>query len=156
MDEALLDMATRAQTLMVQGNRTGARALYTELWTTATATTNPYWACIAAHFLAHTHTDPTAQLDWHLRALHAADAADDARVRPFYPSLHANLGEVYLRLDNRPLAQQHIAQAQAAAALLAHDGYGDSVRALIARVAQTLGETAAPSPGSSDHLHENL
>lgn len=129
----------RAQALEVRGEREAARTAYLGLWEEATRTGDRYVACIAAHFLAHAHDAPEAQLDWHLRALHAAEAADatgDARVRAFYPSLHANLADVYLRRGDRARAEAHVGHARDAEHLLADDAYGRTVRSLIARLAR--------------------
>jgi hypothetical protein len=136
----LLGQLGLAQARMVQGDRAGARALYEALWAQADQQPDRYAACVVAHFLAHIHTDAETQREWHLRALQAADAVADARVRTFYPSLHANLAEVYLRLRQPAPARQHLAHARAALARLPDDGYDESVHLLIARVAQNLEE----------------
>lgn len=128
-----------AQALEVRGEREAARAAYLGLWEEAARTGDRYLACIAAHFLAHAHDEAEAQLDWHLRALHAAevaDAAGDERVRAFYPSLHANLADVYLRRGDLARARAHVGHARVAEHLLADDAYGHTVRSLIARLAR--------------------
>src|SRR5947209_17515315 len=90
-DSTMIDKIGQAQSLAAKGDQEGARALYGALWTEAMQTENQYQACVVAHFLAHTYVEAEAQLTWHLRALHAADAVGDERVSAFYPSLHANL-----------------------------------------------------------------
>jgi hypothetical protein len=142
-DGGVLDRLVRAQALAVQGRRDAARALYAELYAEATSAEDPYWACVAAHFLAHMHSAPEAQRDWHLRALQAAAAVDDVRVRAFYPSLHANLAEVYLRLDDPAQARAHLAQARAAAQRLPPGTADLSVGLLIERVTQVLDAAGA-------------
>ena len=138
MEEAEITGAVgRAQALEVRGEREAARAIYLGLWEEVARTEDRYLACIAAHFLAHTHDEVGAQLDWHLRALHAAEVADvagDARVRAFYPSLHANLADVYLRRGDRARAGAHVERAREAEPLLADDAYGRTVRSLLARL----------------------
>ena len=136
-DSAMIDQISRAQDLVANGDREGACALYDGLWTEAIHTENQYQACVVAHFLAHTHVEPEAQLDWHLRALQAADAVGDERVRAFYPSLHANLGDVYLRLGNLTQAQKHIDKAHETEHVLPDDGYGRMLRSLIIRLTET-------------------
>jgi hypothetical protein len=96
----MIDTIGRAQDLAASGDREGARALYDAFWAEAARAGDQYQACVVAHFLAHAHIEPEAQLDWHLRALQGANAVGNERVRAFYPSLHANLGDVYLRLGN--------------------------------------------------------
>src|SRR5690349_12313917 len=142
-DDVVLDRLARAQALVVQGNRDAARALYAALYAEAMDSGDLYWACVAAHFLAHLHRAPEAQRDWHLRALAAADAVGDERVRAFYPSLHANLAEVYLRLNTPEQARAHLAQARAAAECLSAGGGDPSVWLLIERVTQALAGAGA-------------
>jgi hypothetical protein len=89
--------------------------------------------------MAHAQVDPSAQLVWHLRALNAADAVGDERVRAFYPSLYANLGEVNLRLGNQAEARRWIARARETAPILPDDGYGRMIRSLIERVERAVG-----------------
>lgn len=134
----------RAQECMVRGDRDAARALYADLWTATTRAGDPYWACVVAHFMAHAQDAPEAQLDWHQRALRAADAVGDGRVRAFYPSLHANLAEVYGRLNRLVEARHHLDAARAAAPALADDGYGQMIHRLIARLTQTLTPDSPP------------
>jgi hypothetical protein len=144
-DDAMMDRLARAQALAVQGHREEARALYAALYAEALGSGDPYWACVAAHFLAHMQGTAEAQRDWHLRALAAADAVGDERILAFYPSLHANLAEVYLRLNDPAQACAHLAQARAAERL--PPGTGDpSVALLIERVTQALDGAGAKSP----------
>jgi tetratricopeptide (TPR) repeat protein len=137
-DSTMIDKIGQAQDLAANGDREGARALYDALWAEATRAGDQYQACVVAHFLAHAHVEPEAQLDWHLRALQAANAVGDERVRAFYPSLHANLGDVYLRLGNLTQAQEHIDKARETEHVLPDDGYGRLVRSLIIRLTQTV------------------
>jgi hypothetical protein len=138
IDQALVEAISRGQALEIRGDRAGARAVYEGMWIEATRVGDLYQACAAAHFLAHTYAEPEAQLEWHLRALHAGEVAGDERVRAFYPSLHANLAEVYLRLNDRIQAREHLDQAHAAEYILQDDGYGRMLRGLIARLTQDL------------------
>jgi hypothetical protein len=137
-DRAMIDMIGRAQALAASSDHESARALYDALWVEATRTENEYQACVVAHFMAHAHVEPETQLDWHLRALQAADAVGDERVRAFYPSLHANLGDVYLRLGKLTQAHEHIGKARETEHVLPDDGYGRMIRSLIVRLTQTL------------------
>jgi tetratricopeptide (TPR) repeat protein len=137
-DSAMIDTIDQAQALVASGDHEDALALYDALWVEATRAENQYQACVVAHFLAHAHIEPDAQLDWHLRALQAAESVGDERVRAFYPSLHANLGDVYLRLDNPTQAQEHINKAREIEHVLPDDGYGRMVRSLIVRLTQTV------------------
>ncbi len=144
-DSTMIEKIGRAQDLAANDDRDGARALYADLWAEATRTNDQYQACVVAHFMAHAHIEPEAQLDWHLRALHAADTVGDERVRPFYPSLYANIGEVYLRLGNLAQARKYIAKARETEHILQDDGYGRMIRSLIVRVAQAVEHNNAHS-----------
>lgn len=137
-DSAMIDKIGRAQDLAANGDHAGARAIYDALWAEATRGGDQYQACVVAHFLAHAHVDPEAQLAWHLHALQAADAVGDERVHSFYPSLHANLGDVYLRLGNLTQAQEHIDKARETEGVLLDDGYGRLMRSLIIRLTQAI------------------
>jgi len=143
-NDALIDGIGRAQGLAFSGDQDGARALYQGLWTEATRAEDNYQACVAAHFMAHAQVEPEAQLDWHLRALRAAEAVDDGRVRAFYPSLYANVADVYLRLSNLTRAREHIDKARATAHVLPDDHYGRMIRSLIERVSQTIERDGSP------------
>ena len=134
----MIDKIGQAQDLATSGDHEGACALYDALWAEAARAEDQYQACVVAHFLAHAHVEPEAQLDWHLRALQAANAVGDERVRAFYPSLHANLGDVYLRLGNLTQAQEHIDKARETEHVLPDDGYGRMIRSLILRLTQTV------------------
>jgi hypothetical protein len=138
------DRLAQALALAVRGRREAAQALYAELYAEATDAGDGYGACVAAHFVAHMHRAPADQRDWHLRALQAADAVGDARAAAFYPSLHANLAEVYLRLNHPVDARAHLAQARAAAQRLPPGTADPAAGLLIARVAQALDAAQAP------------
>jgi hypothetical protein len=81
--------------------------------------------------MADVQDDPRDELLWDQRALEAADAVSDegakaggvATVRGFYPSLHLNLGDVYLRLGEAVPAREHLHAGQAAVDVLADDDY---------------------------------
>lgn len=140
MDDAELTVRIRrAQACEVQRDMDAARAVYAELWEAATRGGDSYAACIAAHFMAHAQDEPETQLAWHTRAFDCAEGArvaGDERSAPFFPSLHANLADVYLRLGDRERAQAHIERAREST--LSADAYGQSVRTLIARLSDAL------------------
>jgi len=137
-DGTLIDKIGRAQAVAVDGDREGARSLYAEMWAEAARAGDQYQACVVAHFMAHAHDEPEAQLDWHLRSLRAANAVGDERTRAFYPSLYANLGDVYLRLGDRAQAREFIVRARESEQVLPDDGYGRMIRSLIARLSQAV------------------
>ncbi|MFF4453476.1 hypothetical protein [Streptomyces goshikiensis] len=71
-------------------------------------------------------------------------------VRVFYPSLHLSLAADYVKLRRPEAARVHLARARAATGALADDGYGNGVRAAIARLERRLatepGEVPRPFP----------
>ncbi|MCX4529043.1 MULTISPECIES: hypothetical protein [unclassified Streptomyces] len=75
-------------------------------------------------------------------------------VRVFYPSLHLSLAADYVKLRRPEAARVHLARARAATGALADDGYGNGVRAAIARLERRLaaepgeGPRAFPEQGS--------
>ena len=142
-DDALTAAINEGQARAARGDRVGAAAVFAAAWERAEEAGDSYASCVAAHFAAHLQDTPEAQLAWHGRALRAADAAAPERMASFYPSLHANLAEVYARLGDAAQARAHLAAAERAAPVLPDDGYGASVRLLIDRVAAAL---AAESP----------
>ncbi|MCX4802933.1 hypothetical protein ACFWWM_27860 [Streptomyces sp. NPDC058682] len=70
-------------------------------------------------------------------------------LRVFYPSLHLNLAADYVKLHRPEAARVHLARARAATGALADDGYGNGVRAAIARLERRLAAEpeAGPGPG---------
>ncbi|MGZ3663318.1 MAG: tetratricopeptide repeat protein [Ktedonobacterales bacterium] len=133
-DTSFIEAINHAQGL----GREAARPVYEELWESATRAHDQYHCCIVAHFMAHAQVEAEAQRAWHLRALHAADAAHDERVTSFYPSLYGNLADTYLRLGDLAQAQHYIEKARATASILQDDGYGRMIHRLIARVTQAV------------------
>lgn len=131
--------------------REAARPLYDALWATANRDGDQYRRCVVAHFMAHAQVEPEALLVWHLRALHAADAVGDERVTTFYPSLYANIADVYLRLGNLAQAQHAIDKARAVAPILEDNGYGRMIGGLIARVTQAVASKDAPGAPSGEN-----
>ncbi|MFJ6484256.1 hypothetical protein ACIQK6_29630 [Streptomyces sp. NPDC091682] len=72
------------------------------------------------------------------------------QLRVFYPSLHLNLAADYVKLQRPEAARIHLARARAATGALSDDGYGNGVRAAIARLERRLAAEpeAGPGPGS--------
>ena len=139
---SLLDGMGRAESLRASGDRAGALAVYQSLWDDAMAANDMFQACVIAHFGAHAQPTPAAQLDWHLRALHAAEEAaaqDDERVRTFFPSLYGNLADVSLRLSDRAKARDYLALTTQSLDVLADNDYWREVMAgLVARLTAAL------------------
>ncbi|MGI5424430.1 hypothetical protein [Streptomyces sp. CA-179760] len=128
------------------GDREEARHRFLDLWAQIGEHGDPLHRCTLAHYLADTQDDPGDELAWDLRALTAAEETDGdglpsgAAVRAFYPSLHLNLADDYLRLGRHDAARAHLHRARGTAAALADDSYGDGVWAAIERLESRLGE----------------
>ncbi|OKK17665.1 hypothetical protein AMK16_23065 [Streptomyces sp. CB00455] len=74
----------------------------------------------------------------------SAQGRPQAAMRVFYPSLHLSLATDYVKLRRPEAARVHLARARAATVALADDGYGNGVRAAIARLERRL----ATEPGA--------
>ncbi|MFI9831249.1 hypothetical protein ACIHIX_26630 [Streptomyces sp. NPDC051913] len=137
------------------GDREEARHRFLDLWAEIGEDGDPLHRCTLAHYMADAQDDPSDELAWDLRALTAAEELTDDRlaehestlaVRALYPSLHLNLAADYVKLDRSDAARTHLHRARGAADALAHDSYGDGVRAAISRLELRLGE-GGPSGG---------
>lgn len=131
-----------------QGERARARSIFDDIWERIGGDDgDPFHRCAIAHSMADVQDDPREELAWDLRALRAADLLTDERVeaggvagsaRAFYPSLHLNLADVYLRLGEPEHALEHVQRGQAAVAALPDDGYGTMIRDALARIESEL------------------
>ncbi|MDN0199902.1 hypothetical protein [Streptomyces sp. S.PNR 29] len=144
------------------GDVAAARQELLDLWSAIGITGDALHRCTLAHYLADLHEDPAQALTWDVRALDAADAVTDQRVRQhhaglriagFYPSLHVNLADNYRRLGSFEAATEHIDAAREHAPDLPQGLYGDLLRAAIEEIAEAIGrrDTAkrASAPGPS-------
>lgn len=130
-----------------QGDRAEARALFAATWDDVGGDGDPFHRCAVAHSMADVQDDPHDELAWDLRALEAADLLTDERieaggvagsVRGFYPSLHLNLADVYLRLGQDDLSREHLLLGRAALDALSDDGYAHMIRDALDRVEREL------------------
>lgn len=87
-----------------------ARGLALQAWKAAS---DDYEACLAAHYLARFQDDPADALRWNSEALHRADAANDERALPFYPSLYVNMAYSHELLGNEKEAKHYYELAAA-------------------------------------------
>jgi hypothetical protein len=133
--------------LRQQGDALAARALFAQAWEELPADGDALHRCALAHSMADVQDDPADELLWDLRALAAADELTDERVAEataatsvaaFLPSLHLNLADVYLRLDEPDASARHVASAEAALDALPDDGYREMIVAGLDRVRDQL------------------
>ncbi|MET9572018.1 hypothetical protein ACFYNW_19320 [Streptomyces virginiae] len=170
-EDAVMTRIGQAVILLHAGDREEARNRLGAIWQEIGEKGDCLHRCTLAHYMADAQDDPADELAWDLRALTAADALGDGpgegddgpgegddgpgtgrpalreprpAMRVFYPSLHLSLATDYLKLRRPQAARIHLARARAAAAALADDGYGNGVRAAIARLERRL----AAEPGA--------
>ncbi|MFF4102954.1 hypothetical protein [Streptomyces sp. NPDC001903] len=165
-EDAVMTRIGQAVILLHAGDREEARNRLGEIWTEIGEDGDSLHRCTLAHYLADAQDDPADELAWDLRALTAADGpAPGLRdglpaqhephpaVRAFYPSLHLNLAADYVKLQRPEAARLHLARARAATGVLSDDGYGNGVRAAIARLERRL--AAEPGRGPRPFPEQN-
>ncbi|MEU9304214.1 hypothetical protein [Streptomyces sp. NPDC048269] len=142
----------QAVILLHAGDREEARNRLGVIWSEIGEEGDSLHRCTLAHYMADAQDDPADELAWDLRALTAAEALRDEpsapgephpAMRVFYPSLHLSLAADYVKLQRPEAARVHLARARAATGALPDDGYGNGVRAAIARLERRL----AAEPG---------
>ncbi|MFD9082627.1 hypothetical protein ACFQ7B_31025 [Streptomyces erythrochromogenes] len=160
-EDAVMTRIGQAVILLHAGDREEARNRLGDIWQEIGEEGDSLHRCTLAHYMADAQDDPADELAWDLRALTAADALGDGpgggrgngrraqreplpAMRVFYPSLHLSLAADYLKLQRPEAARVHLARARAAAGALSDDGYGNGVRAAIARLERRL----AAEPGA--------
>ncbi|MGE7386834.1 hypothetical protein ACQKM2_15270 [Streptomyces sp. NPDC004126] len=159
-EDAVMTRIGQAVILLHAGDREEARNRLGEIWSEIGEDGHSLHRCTLAHYLADAQDDPADELAWDLRALTAADclgerlgealpgrAEPHPAVRVFYPSLHLSLAADYAKLRRPDEARVHLARARAATGALSDDGYGNGVRAAIARLERRLAAEAGPRPG---------
>ncbi|MFF4260486.1 hypothetical protein [Streptomyces virginiae] len=174
-EDAVMTRIGQAVILLHAGDREEARNRLGEIWSEIGEQGDSLHRCTLAHYMADAQDDPADELAWDLRALTAAATADgpgdepddgpgtgppqDGRpareephpaMRVFYPSLHLSLAADYVKLQRPEAARIHLARARAATGALSDDGYGNGVRAAIARLERRLAAEpgAGPGPGT--------
>lgn len=120
-----------------EGRPADARDLFQRAWE---ARTSAYEACIAAHYLARHQATPEDTRHWNQVALDQADASGDERVRPFYASLHLNLGRCAEEAGDLAGARAHYQRAAEALPYVTEGPYRDLVaRGVHAALERTAG-----------------
>lgn len=154
-EDAVMTRIGQAVILLHAGDREEARNRLGAIWSEIGEEGDRLHRCTLAHYMADAQDDPADELAWDLRALTAAEALreessassapgeEHPAMRVFYPSLHLNLATDYMKLRRPEAARVHLARARAATGALADDGYGNGVRAAIARLERRL----AAEPG---------
>ncbi len=173
-EDAVMTRIGQAVILLHAGDREEARNRLGEIWSEIGEEGDSLHRCTLAHYMADAQDDPADELAWDLRALTAAadvpgdppgdlpgdrpgaSPLQDGRparwephpaMRVFYPSLHLNLAADYVKLQRPEAARIHLARARAATGALSDDGYGNGVRAAIARLERRLAAEPGAGPG---------
>jgi hypothetical protein len=129
--------------LTQSGNLSGARSLFSDLWKKVGSEGDPFHRCAIAHWMADLQDELCEELRWDLLSLQAAEQLTNSRVREggmtgpvqaLYPSLHLNLADDYLRLEEFEAAQWHVAAGRNALSFLPDDGYAAMIRGGLERV----------------------
>jgi len=81
-----------------------ARQYYQSAWNSCATV---YEACIVAHYVARSQDTVEESLQWNMRALELAYAADQEKVRDFYPSLYMSIAHTYKQLGGNVQAQRY-------------------------------------------------
>jgi hypothetical protein len=122
-NDPLMERITAAIEQLHAGKKEEAREAFSELWHIMSGDPDPFHVCILAHYMADAQDDVGSELVWDLRALEAADRVTDGRVKEhhasltidsFYPSLHLNVGDAFLRSGNVEQARLHVRAAETA------------------------------------------
>jgi hypothetical protein len=161
--DPIWDEIQAAAAILHKGERALARERFGAIWARIRTSPEPLHECFLSHFMADAQDDLADELSWDLRALAAAERCtegDEGRYRKtvpdvdrggltvagFFPSLHSNLADVYLRMGERAAALEHLAHARAAALGMPDNPYSAMVRRGLDRLEQrlTAGEPADP------------
>ena len=144
IDDPMLARISDALGLYNSGRRADAREAFAQLWAEASEG-DPFHQCVLAHYMADAQDEPADELEWDRKALAAADRISRERpdaasltILSLYPSLHLNLADVLYRLGRIDEARKHVNLAQQGTGALAHDGYGQMIRAGIERLTARL------------------
>ena len=101
---------------------------------------NPYEAAVVLHMLAIPVEDPARKLAVNEEALRRAEQVpDNGFPRPMFASLYANVGYSKLALGDLDAARDFYRKAEAVAAGLDDDDYGNQIRSEIQKRLADLG-----------------
>lgn len=150
-NDVIVRAIAEALAVLQAGDREEARGRFQAIWSAITPDLDPIHECTLAHFMADTQDDPATELKWDLRALAAAERArqDGAQagdsalsaVASFFPSLHLNVADAYLRLGDKVRARSHLQAGLGCVGELPTDGYGALIRGGLDRLAAKLGDS---------------
>jgi hypothetical protein len=147
-DEVMTEVGKGIE-LAQSGNRPVARSFFAGLWGKVGPEGDPFHRCAIAHSMADVQDELGEELRWDLLALQAAEQLTDARVHQggiagpvdvLYPSLHLNLADDYLRLEEFEAAERHVVAGMNALSFLPDDGYRSMIRGGLERIENAIME----------------
>lgn len=106
-----------AVALLYAGDLGPARTELESLWSCLGPYPDAFHVCVLSHFIADLQGDVRQELEWDLRALHAAEELTDERVRQlhpslsvagFLPSLHLNVADAAFRAGDLETARRYL------------------------------------------------
>lgn len=124
--------------LREMGKTAEAKDMFLSLWPAVEQGDDAFAKCFLAHSLADVQDDPREELRWDLLALEAAADVTEERAAEqevpggrlgLYPSLHLNLAENYVKLEDDEAARGHYLAGREHLHLLDEHEYGASIRA---------------------------
>mgnify|MGYP005854377057 CR=1 FL=1 len=143
--DILMDRITAAIGQLHAGDREGTRASFDAIWLEMGDRPDPFHVCTLSHYMADAQDDVARELEWDLRALEAAERVTDGRakqhhaslsIKSFYPSLHLNVGDAFLRLGNLDDAEKHVRAAENALRHLPESPLSDLTRKGVTALAE--------------------
>jgi hypothetical protein len=149
--EETMDRIVSAIGRLHSGDREGAREAFAQIWSAMGEDQDPFHVCVLSHYMADAQDEVSCELEWDLRALEAAERVTNGRaeahhaslsIESFYPSLHLNAGDCYLRLGNVAKALEHVRAAEATISDLPDSPLGAMTRSGIAGLARRVEESA--------------
>jgi len=152
-NDRVMDRINAAINTLHAGERAQAATSLASIYAEISDRGDPFHLCILSHFMADAQNDPERELEWDLRALEAAAKVTEQRAKDhhsslsissFYPSLHLNAGDAYLRLGMIEQARKHVLAAQACLTDVADTPLGDMTRAAIGRLADRVEAVYTP------------
>ncbi|WP_165876822.1 hypothetical protein [Acidipila rosea] len=110
---------------------------------------DPYQECVLSHYMADLQDEIEKELSWDIRAFDAARRATDEAaknhhpslsIKDFFPSLHLNLADDYLRLGEFDSARRHLQDGLRLLSALTDSPYTTTVRGGFERIAARLND----------------
>jgi hypothetical protein len=149
MQDSIMADITDAMALLQTGDRSGARHRFAEIWSRMQPIPDPLQECVLSHYMADLQDEIDMELMWDSRALNAALRAtdDDAKnhhpslsIKDFFPSLHLNLADDYLRTGDFDSAKRHLQDGLSVLSVLTDSPYVTTIHSGFERIAARLND----------------